>query len=122
MYRFNILIADSSTLFFHFYYEHCTYLKTLILVLIIFRFIQDRVAGAASSEETPRLPSPQTPPPAPPGRAQGVPRPAERHNPSSMSWAIPWVSSRWDVPRTPPEKGVQEASGIDARATSTGSS
>ncbi|MEQ2229265.1 Inositol 1,4,5-trisphosphate receptor type 2, partial [Ilyodon furcidens] len=42
-----------------------------------------------------------------------VPRPAERHSPSSVSW---------DVPRTPPEEGVQEASGIDARATSTGSS
>ncbi|MEQ2247676.1 hypothetical protein ILYODFUR_011628 [Ilyodon furcidens] len=62
--------------------------------------IRDRVAGAADSAETPRRPSPQTPPPAPPGGAQG----------------------RWDVPGTPPEEGVQEASGIDARATSTGSS
>ncbi|KAK5611597.1 hypothetical protein CRENBAI_014380 [Crenichthys baileyi] len=67
-------------------------------------------------------PSPQTPPPAPPGGAQGVPRPAERHSPSSVSWAVPWASSRWDVPGTPPEEGVQEASSIDARATSTGSS
>ncbi|MED6273271.1 1-phosphatidylinositol 4,5-bisphosphate phosphodiesterase beta-1 [Characodon lateralis] len=48
------------------------------------------------------------------GGAQGVPRPAERHSPSSVSWAIPWASSRWDVPGTPPEEGVQEASGIDA--------
>ncbi|MED6271811.1 hypothetical protein CHARACLAT_024158, partial [Characodon lateralis] len=64
----------------------------------------------------------QTPPPAPSGGAQGVPRPAERHRPSSVSWAVPWASSRWDVPGTPPEEGVQEASGIDARATSTGSS
>ncbi|MEQ2163350.1 hypothetical protein GOODEAATRI_029109 [Goodea atripinnis] len=91
----------------------------LVLVLVVFRFIRDRVAGAA---ETSRRPSPQTPPPVPPGGAQGVPRPAERHSPSSVSWAVPWASSRWDVPGTPPEEGVQEASGIDARATSTGSS
>ncbi|MEQ2240634.1 hypothetical protein ILYODFUR_017050, partial [Ilyodon furcidens] len=45
--------------------------------------IRDRVAGAADSAETPKRPSPQTPPPAPPGGAQGVPRPAERHSPSS---------------------------------------
>ncbi|MEQ2234282.1 hypothetical protein ILYODFUR_030281 [Ilyodon furcidens] len=50
-------------------------------------------AGAADSVETPRLPSPQTPPLAPPGRAQGIPRPAERHSPSSVSWAVPWASS-----------------------------
>ncbi|MEQ2228270.1 hypothetical protein ILYODFUR_007324 [Ilyodon furcidens] len=58
---------------------------------------KDQVAGAADSTETPRRPSPQTPPPAPPGGAQGVPRPAERHSPSSVSWAVPWTSSRWDV-------------------------
>ncbi|MEQ2285803.1 hypothetical protein AMECASPLE_035654 [Ameca splendens] len=66
--------------------------------------------------------SPQTPHPAPLGGAQGVPRPAERHSPSGVSWAVPWASSQWDVPGTPPEEGVQEASSIDARATSTGSS
>ncbi|MED6289498.1 hypothetical protein CHARACLAT_003411 [Characodon lateralis] len=55
-------------------------------------------------------------------RSCRLPRPAERHNPSSVSWAIPWASSRWNVPKTPPEEGVQEASDIDARATSTGSS
>ncbi|MEQ2244841.1 hypothetical protein ILYODFUR_021359, partial [Ilyodon furcidens] len=55
----------------------------------------------------------------------GSPRrslPAKRHSPSSVSWAIPWASSLWDVPGTPSEESVQEASGIDARATSTGSS
>ncbi|MED6232501.1 hypothetical protein ATANTOWER_031345 [Ataeniobius toweri] len=57
---------------------------------------KDQVTGAADSVETPRLPSPQTPPSAPPGGAQGVPRPAERHSPSRVSWA----SSRWDVPGT----------------------
>ncbi|MED6259321.1 hypothetical protein ATANTOWER_020862 [Ataeniobius toweri] len=31
-------------------------------------------------------------------------------------------SFRWDVPGTPPEEGVQEASSIDGRAASTGSS
>ncbi|MEQ2238023.1 hypothetical protein ILYODFUR_029142, partial [Ilyodon furcidens] len=70
------------------------------LVLVVFCFIRDRVAGAAHSAETPRHPSPQTPPP---GGTQGVPRPAERHSPSSVSWAVPWASSRWDVPGTPPE-------------------
>ncbi|MED6243946.1 hypothetical protein ATANTOWER_030837, partial [Ataeniobius toweri] len=34
----------------------------------------------------------------------------------------PWFSSRWDLPETPPEKGIQESSGLDAQATSTGSS
>ncbi|MEQ2230624.1 hypothetical protein ILYODFUR_031355, partial [Ilyodon furcidens] len=89
------------------------------LILVVFCFIRDRVAGAADSAETPRRPSPQTPPPAPPGGAQGVPRPAERHSPSSVSWAVPWASSRWDVPGTPPKEGVQEASGLDARAEKT---
>ncbi|MEQ2304669.1 hypothetical protein AMECASPLE_029529 [Ameca splendens] len=51
----------------------------------------------------------QTPLPAPPGEAQGVPRPAERHSPSSLSCAVPWSSSQWDVPGTPPEEGVLEA-------------
>ncbi|MEQ2316862.1 hypothetical protein AMECASPLE_036753 [Ameca splendens] len=77
---------------------------------------------AADSAETPRRPSPQKPPTAPLGGAQGVPWPAERHSPSSVSRAVPWASSRWDVPGTLPEEGVQEASSIDARATSTGSS
>ncbi|MED6241615.1 hypothetical protein ATANTOWER_021771 [Ataeniobius toweri] len=39
-----------------------------------------------------------TPPPAPLGGAQGIPRPAQRHSPSSVSWAVPWAS----VPGTPP--------------------
>ncbi|MEQ2305618.1 hypothetical protein AMECASPLE_039613 [Ameca splendens] len=66
----------------------------MILVLVVFRFIRDRVAGAADSAETPRRPSPQTPPPAPPGGAQGVPRPVERHGAFSVSWAVPWNTSR----------------------------
>ncbi|MED6249914.1 hypothetical protein ATANTOWER_021685 [Ataeniobius toweri] len=94
----------------------------VVVVLVVFRFSRDRVAGAADSAETPRRPSPQTPPPAPPGGAQGVPRPAKRHSPSSLSWAILWASSRWDMPGTPPKEGVQEASDIDDRATSVGSS
>ncbi|MED6281289.1 hypothetical protein CHARACLAT_019800 [Characodon lateralis] len=94
----------------------------VLIVLVVFRFIRDQVAGAADSAETPRRPSPQTPPPAPPGGAQGFPRPAERHSPSNMSWVVPWASSRWDMPGTPPEECVQEASCIDARAISTGSS
>ncbi|MEQ2247814.1 hypothetical protein ILYODFUR_012958 [Ilyodon furcidens] len=85
----------------------CTRTRTRCLPLI-----RDRVAGAADSAETPRRPSPQTPPPAPPGGAQGVPRPAERYSPSSVSWAVPRASSRWDLPGTPPEEGVQEASGF----------
>ncbi|MED6292260.1 hypothetical protein CHARACLAT_032059 [Characodon lateralis] len=35
---------------------------------------------------------------------------------------MPQVSSQWHMPGIPPEEGVQEASGIDAQATSTGSS
>ncbi|MED6275921.1 hypothetical protein CHARACLAT_031558, partial [Characodon lateralis] len=45
-----------------------------------------------------------------------------RRSSFSVSWAVTWASSRWDVPGTPPEGGVQEASGIDARTTPTGSS
>ncbi|KAJ0064949.1 hypothetical protein NL108_018186 [Boleophthalmus pectinirostris] len=45
-----------------------------------------------------------------------------RHSPSSVSWVFPGTSSRWDMPGTPSEGGVQEASGTDTRATSTGSS
>ncbi|MEQ2225601.1 hypothetical protein ILYODFUR_019241 [Ilyodon furcidens] len=93
----------------------------MFALVLVFRFIQDRVVGAADSVDTPRRLSPQTPPPAPPGGAQGVPRPAETHSPSNVFWAVPWASSRWDVPGTTPEEGVQDASGIDARATSTGS-
>ncbi|MEQ2280600.1 hypothetical protein AMECASPLE_021605 [Ameca splendens] len=71
----------------------------LVLILVVFCFIRDRVAD---SVETSRLPSLQ----APLGGAQGTPSPPERHSPSSMSWAISWASSQWDVPGTPPE-GVQ---------------
>ncbi|MEQ2305100.1 hypothetical protein AMECASPLE_034093 [Ameca splendens] len=78
--------------------------------------------GAADSLETPRLLPPQTPPPAPPGGARGIPRPAKRHNNSSVSWAVSWAATWWDVPGTHPGGGVQEECGIDARATSTGSS
>ncbi|MEQ2183082.1 hypothetical protein GOODEAATRI_028994 [Goodea atripinnis] len=85
-----------------------------VLVLVVFRFIRDRVAGAADSVESTRHPSPQTPSPARPGESQGVPRPAERHSPSSVSWAVSWASSGWGVPGTPPKEGIQEASGIDA--------
>ncbi|MEQ2293985.1 hypothetical protein AMECASPLE_039197, partial [Ameca splendens] len=106
--------AFAGILYFQVFYigkaRTCTCTRTRRLPLI-----QDRVAGAADSAEMPRRQSPQTPPPAPPGGAQGVPRPAERHSPSSVSWVVPWASSRWDVPGTPPEEGVQEASGIDAR-------
>ncbi|KAK5614848.1 hypothetical protein CRENBAI_011185 [Crenichthys baileyi] len=31
----------------------------------------------------------------------GFPGRSERHRPSSVSWAVPWASSRWDVPGTP---------------------
>ncbi|MED6262632.1 hypothetical protein ATANTOWER_023101 [Ataeniobius toweri] len=74
------------------------------------------------TQQTPRRPSPQTPPPGPLGVIQGIPRPVERHGLSSVSWAIPWASSRWDMPGTSSEGGVQQASAIDAQATSTGSS
>ncbi|MEQ2234978.1 hypothetical protein ILYODFUR_036936 [Ilyodon furcidens] len=99
-------------LFSFFHVENLVITRTRRLPLF-----RDWVVGAADSAETPRRPFPQTPLPAPPGGTQGVPRPAERHSPSSVSWAVPWASSRWDVPGTPPEEGIQEASGIGARAT-----
>ncbi|MED6253022.1 hypothetical protein ATANTOWER_020904 [Ataeniobius toweri] len=48
--------------------------------------------------------------PARPGESQGVPRLAEKHSPSSVSWVFPWASSRWDVPGTPHQGGVQASS------------
>lgn len=51
-------------------------------------------------------PSPGRPPPACPGKHQGVPRPAERYNLSSVSWGCPRASSRWDMPRTPHPGGI----------------
>ncbi|MED6246969.1 hypothetical protein ATANTOWER_027120 [Ataeniobius toweri] len=98
------------------------YGKVKVLVLVVFCLSGTGSRGQQTQQRHPDVPLPQTPLPAPPGGAQGVPRPAERHSPSSVSWAVPWASSRWDVPGTPPEEGVQEAFGIDARATSTGSS
>ncbi|KAK3564778.1 hypothetical protein QTP86_026407 [Hemibagrus guttatus] len=50
---------------------------------------------------------------------QGVPRPAERHSLSSVSWVFPGASSRWGMPGTPLQGDVPEASETDARATST---
>ncbi|MED6271341.1 hypothetical protein CHARACLAT_019195 [Characodon lateralis] len=65
-----------------------------VLVLVVFHFIQDWVVGTADSAETPRHPSPQTPPPAPPGGTQDISRPAKRHNP----YTCPVASSQWNVP------------------------
>ncbi|MEQ2231849.1 hypothetical protein ILYODFUR_004859 [Ilyodon furcidens] len=47
-----------------------------------------QVTGAAVSTETPRLPSPKTPP-AHLVEARGIPRPAERHSPSSILEGCP---------------------------------
>ncbi|KAK3574964.1 hypothetical protein QTP86_019707, partial [Hemibagrus guttatus] len=52
---------------------------------------------------------------------RGVPRPAERHSLSSVSWVFPGASSRWGMPGTPLQGDVPEASETDARATSTAS-
>ncbi|MEQ2224445.1 hypothetical protein ILYODFUR_007528 [Ilyodon furcidens] len=77
--------------------------------------------GSRLSRDTQTSLSPYTSPSSS-GGAQGVPRPSKRHSPSSVSWAVPWASSRWDMSGAPPEEGIQVTSGIDARATSTGSS
>ncbi|KAK5607192.1 Dynein heavy chain 8, axonemal [Crenichthys baileyi] len=66
----------------------------------IFDILAERLSLTPSEVEEFVLDSPST---APPGGAQGVPRPAERHSPSSVSWA----SSRWDMPGTPPEEGIR---------------
>ncbi|MEQ2301581.1 hypothetical protein AMECASPLE_037556, partial [Ameca splendens] len=40
---------------------------------------------------------------------------------SSVFWAIPWASSQWDVPGSPPEGGVQEPSGgVTGRCSCSG--
>ncbi|KAK3574648.1 hypothetical protein QTP86_011561 [Hemibagrus guttatus] len=61
----------------------------------------------------------QSLPPALPEGPRGVPRPAERHSLSSVSWVFPGASSRWGMPGTPLQGDVPEASETDARATST---
>ncbi|MEQ2227155.1 hypothetical protein ILYODFUR_034895, partial [Ilyodon furcidens] len=69
----NFLIKKTNKLVLH-PNEHMNLARfnfVVVLVLVLFRFIRDPVAGAADSVETPRRPSPQTPPPAPPGGAQG---------------------------------------------------
>ena len=48
------------------------------------------------------------------GRQQDVPEPAERYNLSSVSLVCPRVSSRMDMPETPPQGDVLEASWPDA--------
>ena len=63
----------------------------------------------------------QIPPPAPLGEYQGVPRPAEKHIVSNVSWVCPGASSWQDMPRTPLNCGIQGASSRAAQTTSTGS-
>ena len=82
--------------------------------------IRGRVVGAAAWARTLRLLSPRTLPPALPGGSQGVPRPAGWHSHSSVSWVFLWVSSRRDMPGTPPKGGVPGASETDAWATLAG--
>lgn len=45
-----------------------------------------------------------------PGEFPGVPRPAERHSPASVSWSSPGVFAQWDVPGRVPGAVYQEAS------------
>lgn len=56
------------------------------------------------------------------GGSEGIPRPAQWHSHSSMSWVFPEVSSQKDRPLTPPEGGIQGASDTAAHTTSAGSS
>ncbi|XP_061693932.1 F-box only protein 3 isoform X4 [Syngnathoides biaculeatus] len=48
--------------------------------------------------------------PALPEGSRGVPEPAERHSLSSVSRVVLGVSYRWDMPGTPHQGGVREAS------------
>ncbi|MEQ2241932.1 1-phosphatidylinositol 4,5-bisphosphate phosphodiesterase delta-4 [Ilyodon furcidens] len=96
-----ILFKDVVNALGKYAFKYRTSWKTTVLITINSKYcrhrlplIRDRVAGAADSAETPRRPSPKTPPPAPPDGAQGVPRPAKRHSPSSVSWAVSWASSQ----------------------------
>jgi len=61
---------------------------------ILIRLFRGRVAGAADPAGWPRLPSRRQHFPAPSGGSRGVPRPAGRCNPSSVSWVFPGVSSQ----------------------------
>ncbi|KAK3522485.1 hypothetical protein QTP86_015542 [Hemibagrus guttatus] len=58
----------------------------------------------------------QTLPPAFLEGPRGVPRPAEKHSLSSVSWVFPGASSRWGIPRTPSQGVILETSETDARA------
>ncbi|KAF7643036.1 hypothetical protein LDENG_00245990, partial [Lucifuga dentata] len=63
----------------------------------------------------------QPDPLTPSGGFRGVPRPAGRYNPSSLSWVFPGASSQLDVPGRPPEGDDQEASLLGAKTTPTDS-
>ena len=54
--------------------------------------------GGSSLSREAQTSSPQLLRPALPGGSRGVPRPAERHSLSSVSWVFPGVSYQWDVP------------------------
>ncbi|XP_054639717.1 metabotropic glutamate receptor 4-like isoform X3 [Dunckerocampus dactyliophorus] len=74
----------------------------------------EKVLGAAVSAGKPRLHGPRPPLPVPPGGHLGIPRPAVRHNPSSMSYVCPGACYRLGMPGTSHQGGVREASGQDA--------
>ena len=58
--------------------------------------------GSSLSREAQTSPSPVTSS----STSGGVPRPAERHSPSSVSWVSRGAFYRWDVPWTPHQEGV----------------
>ncbi|KAI3376025.1 hypothetical protein L3Q82_016557 [Scortum barcoo] len=70
------------------HYRH--YFMSVIHPSIFLRLSGTGLWRQQSKQRLPRLPSPQTLPPALPGGPRGVPRPAERHSLSSVSWVFPW--------------------------------
>ncbi|KAI3370842.1 hypothetical protein L3Q82_007128 [Scortum barcoo] len=68
------------------------------------RLVRDRVGsgGSSLSRDAQTSLTPDTSSSSSGGIPRGVPRPAERHSLSSVSWVFPEASSRWDTPGTPP--------------------
>ncbi|MEQ2189317.1 hypothetical protein GOODEAATRI_024176 [Goodea atripinnis] len=89
---------------------------------IVFRLSRVGSRGQQAKQRDPDFPLPSHLGQLVWGNPKAFPGHSEKHSPSSVSWVFLWASSRWDVPRTPHQGGVHEASYPDARATSTGSS
>ncbi|XP_061527027.1 transmembrane protein 150Aa isoform X2 [Phycodurus eques] len=77
-------------------------LGAMVSLVLSILFCSRPLGGAGMAvSRTPRLPSPRPLHPALPGGSRGVPRLAKRRRLSSVSWVVPRIPSRWDMPGTP---------------------